>query len=418
LVFPCDSKGSNPDWSADLDADEGASSREGELDDLSLTWVETADRRRTLHVVGPLAAFFDRRAAGTLAVLAALLGILLYNGFSGLDFGGHWDENVPLNLATWAYTKGNLLPHWYLYPSMIYVLTLICSVPAFVMSGFQPDVVGAYMSTNEFLHFVRGVYFGLAALTGIWAFVICRQIGLGMAAGVAAFSLVGFSHEFTYHSRWITTDPVVAQFGALTFVLSLAYMRHQGTRRRRLLVLASISAGFTMATKYTGGLVILPLWTTLAIAHRGDARTVWKSLALSAAVFIAAFVAITPGVVLDAGQAFADIRSQLAHYKGGHFGHTVRAGRAHLSLMLDYFVHAAFSHFDAIAMIVFGFSLVGMAVTCVKARDEFLVLFPFAALYVVYFSSLRVMFVRNLLIVFPVLAVFAAAGGLRAIRLS
>lgn len=356
--------------------------------------------------------------AGTLTILVLMAAVLVYTGWSTFDFVWSWDENIPLNLAIRAFQTGDPLPRFYLYPSMSYVLTALCGLPVLVVSGFRFDAVVAYMQTPGFTFLPRSLFFVLTNLAAVWAYLLCRALGFGRATAAAAFGLAAFSWEFNYHSRWITADGIMAQFAVLTVLAAVKYLTASSRGQFRLLVLGSVAAGFAMACKYPAGLVVLPVWTTIVFVHASDRWCRYGMLALSGAIMLAAFVVITPAVVLDTRRLLADVATQSWIYKTGHLGHSVRDARMHLSLMLDYFASAALSHFRPVAVLLFACAAIGVVELGRRGWRFLWTVVPWIILYVVYFSEHRVMFVRNLQIVLPGLAVLAAIGVAALVRLA
>ena len=65
-----------------------------------------------------------RRLTALACFLSAVIAYV-YFGLIGTDFGWHWDEQKLFSSIEHTATTGLILPRWYQYPSLSYLLTLI-----------------------------------------------------------------------------------------------------------------------------------------------------------------------------------------------------------------------------------------------------------------------------------------------------
>jgi hypothetical protein len=188
----------------------------------------------------------------------------------------------------------------------------------------------------------------------------------------------------------------------------VAYLNTDGTR---WLYLAAAVAGLGMGTKYPGGLLLVPVLVAGFFQYKNLAfsRLILRLLVLFG-IAIVIFLVSTPAVILRPVEVWSGIYYEVRHYASGHAGHTVSPGAEHGWRMLVYLSTTVFSHFPIIALILFGFSLIGGVALIREDRVMATVVLSFPLLYFLYFSIQRAMVARNLLVLVPFLAVLAARG--------
>jgi hypothetical protein len=222
-----------------------------------------------------------------------------------------------------------------------------------------------------------------------------------------AACFLAFSWEVAYHLRWIATDGMLMQFGALTVLLAMP--SHLRTRGPGWLYLAAVVAGLGMGTKYPGGSLLIPVLVAGYFRYKESARLVVHLGLVTVIVFIT-FIISTPAVLLRPAEVLEGMLYQMQHYASGHAGHTVSAGLEHGLRMMVYLGTVVFSPFPAIAISVFGLAVIGGIVLWHEEFQRGLLFLAFPVFYFSYFCMQRVMFVRNLLVLVPFLAVLAARG--------
>jgi 4-amino-4-deoxy-L-arabinose transferase-like glycosyltransferase len=182
--------------------------------------------------------------------------------------------------------------------------------------------------------------------------------------------------------------------------------------RRAWLAVAAAVAGAACGTKYPGGILLVPLIVLAADVGASEGGT-RKALGYAVGVlviFASAFLITTPGAIVERSKFIADVLYEVRHYRTGHLGYTVSPGPMHAGLMIEYLALVAFSRFPFIAVIPFSFALVGAFDTARRDRRVAWLLVWMPLLYFLFMSTQRVMFVRNLLILFPPFAILAARG--------
>ncbi|HSO27187.1 MAG TPA: phospholipid carrier-dependent glycosyltransferase [Anaerolineales bacterium] len=382
-------------------------------------------------------AEFWRRALPILII--GLVGVwFVATGLQGIDFGYHWDEEKQFaNLAV-SLEEELLLPRWYKYPSISYWLTLGASLPHLLAALPNSDgdwhVLQAHLllvaQTPAFHLQTRALFLLVSALAIFWTGVQPMLAGRSAWEGALAAAFLGLSWEFAYHARWVAPDTILLQFGAL-FLLPATF----AARRPAQIgwgIAAAAAAGLATGAKYPGGLLLIPAWliTVLVLLQQpnfsgaDNTRPVrfWLAAAFQATMltvpaFLFAFLVTTPGAALDPVNFIKDIRYEIGHYSTGRFDQTVTPGLPHLLLIWRYFMQVFFSFSTLVALFFSLLSLFGAVITLralerrnalALAENILLILFP--ALYLLYFSTQRVMAARNLLLAAPFFALLAARG--------
>lgn len=159
--------------------------------------------------------------------------------------------------------------------------------------------------------------FFTAALLALMAFLAVQFLGLRPAA--LGCGILAFEPFFLGYQRFITTDALATDLGAVAALWFLLHLRDGGRHR---LILSGVAFGLAVATKLPVGLLAVPLVISVAAVEGGGWRGFpsrglpgrARELAFWAAVAVAVVVAIWPALwVRPAGlvhQLLADLRSE------------------------------------------------------------------------------------------------------------
>jgi len=352
----------------------------------------------------------------TSAVLIPII-VYLWTGLYGIDFGRHWDEGLLFDAIQNSINTGVWISNMYWYPSFYYYLgssILIPYVFKFMMMGNVNIPLPAYLAhtvaSHEFLLNTRTVFLFVSSLTIIWVWQLVEVWRKNWKESLLAACLLGLSWEVAYHGRWVATDLIMMQFGALSMLCLFVYLKQPA--KVLWLVLAAAAAGLAFGTKYQGGLLFLPVLLACLASNESAGK---KNIILKAGglflIFGTVFLLTTPGVLFKFDAFRSDLATQYQTQTTGNFGYTADQGAEHLSLMLTYLGLALFSKYLPIACFFTVMVLAG-AFFCVKhERKQALVYLSFPLAYILYFGFCsRVMFVRNLMVTVPFFAVLAARG--------
>ncbi|MCC7495310.1 MAG: glycosyltransferase family 39 protein [Fimbriimonadaceae bacterium] len=331
--------------------------------------------------------------------------VLLSVGLVGLDYGFHDDEPVPIRLTRQAWEQETLLPGWYDWPAMAFNLTTLGSLPEALgdlrldRRGCSP-ALSAWLRTDAFKLRCRRLFLALAALTVVWVYYGGYLLA-GPVAGTVAAWLLAVSWEFGYHARWVNPDAITTQFTALGLLCLLAFAR---SGERRWLTAAALVAGVAASSKYQAFL-LLPAVLFAARPGRGQpALGTWLRLL---GWFTLAFVLVTPGLLLQPLTLLRAFVWQMGHYASGHLCHTVHPGPDHLGRLLRYLGTELFAFQQPLALLWFATALSGGGLLLRRQPRAAFALVGFPLFYLLVCGSQRALFVRNILLVAPPLALLA-----------
>src|SRR3954469_3307239 len=337
-----------------------------------------------------------RWAVAIAAIMAGALVLRLWGASHGLPYAYNADENahfVPKAIGLFGHSWN---PDYFVNPpGYTYLLHLVFAVwyggGDGVAQRFASDPSDVFLLARMVAAVVGTISVGLLYLAG--ARMFDRRVGL-LAAGLlgVAFLPVFYSH--------LALNDVPTLLG-----VTLALVGVGGIVRRGApvdFVLAGAGLGLGCATKYTAGIVLLPI-VAAAIA-RG--RPGLSKLALAGGVALVTFVIANPYALLDFS-SFTDglnHQSTAADEVGGKLGLTQRSGVWYCLGTLTWGLGWA----PAVA------AATGAVLLAWQRPRMFWVLVPAPVLFLLFMGTQGRYFGRWLLPVFPIVCLVAAYAILRA----
>jgi 4-amino-4-deoxy-L-arabinose transferase-like glycosyltransferase len=370
-----------------------------------------------------LTYFQNQRQIISHAIFLLIWLFNLYTGAMGIDFRSHWDERKLFKSIRESIPVGKILPGWYNYPSMIYDLTVLSAAPEILTtylsdrSTFRENMEKQLLGQDlrKFTLRARMVFLVITTLTIVWTYLLVLIWAKHSPQALLSSAILASSWEFAYHARWIAPDAILMQFGMLAILLVFLALNSTGRRKFIWLMAAVVAAGLACATKYFGGIFLVPVFIGGYRVLR-DTGAKWGSyIALFfvlAAIFSLTFLLITPGTLMDTARMIVDVRYEIGHYQTGDTGYTVNAGWQHFSLLFIYLLGVFFSKYFWISLLFSGLVLIGLynLLTRNWKAIETWVFLSVPLLFIPYVSQQRVMMVRNDLLLFPFLAILCARG--------
>ncbi len=241
-----------------------------------------------------------RYRAALAVVLAGALGLRLWGIKQGLPFAYNTDENshfVPyaIGMFVYGFRPGTpLSPYFVNPPGLTYLLHFVFALwfggRAGVSHRFAVDPTSVFVVARATVALLGTASVWLLYLAG--ARLFDRRVGLLAAALMAvAFLPVFYAHQ-------ALNDAVTPAFVALA-LWGVGGMLQDG--RWRHYIVAGVGLGLACAVKYTGGIVIVPIFLA-ALLRMGPGREGPRALAglcFAGVAALAAFLVANPYSVLD-----------------------------------------------------------------------------------------------------------------------
>jgi len=307
---------------------------------------------------------------------------------------------------------GNFHPSEFNYPSLPRYLAAAGLAVGFLRAASEdtavrPDIhqIGSvsypYYGTPTVVETSKQLFAVLSvialAMTGVIAWRVTRRPGVViMGPVILATSELFFRHSWQY----LNVDIVGTCFVVLTVASCLSATGQPSVARSA--VVPAVWAGFAAASKYTLGLVFLPVLLGIWMYQKGDRRLVSSGIAL--ATVGVSFLAAVPFAILDLPAFLNGLAFDAWHY--GTVGHTGFNDEPGLTQLSNYANHL---------MTEFGlFGAVLATVGCVAAfrRDwrRCVLFLAFPVLLLTLLAGQRVIFTRNVLAIHPLYAVAVGYG--------
>jgi hypothetical protein len=357
--------------------------------------------RPALREQTPPANDLTRRWAwsGLAIVLSAGLGLRLWGVRQGLPYAYNADEAdhfVPHAIEMFAH--GTLNPKYFANPpAFTYVLHGLFAVSYGGASG----AVHAYAHDPAALYTLARVAAAVLGTIALWLLYLTGARLWGRAVGLlaAAIEAVAFLPVFYAHLA-LNDAPTLAP--ATLSLLGTAGVLRKG--RVRDYLLAGIGLGLACATKYTAGIVLVPLLAAIAMrcldGGAKAARRAIGGLALAGLLAIVAFLIANPYALLDYKSFHAELvhQSTLSGESQGKLGAPKEGGLVYYLWSLTWGLGWAPS-----------IAALGGAI-CVWRRERGLgwLLVPAALLFLAFMGTEGRYFGRWLMPIFPIVCLLAA----------
>lgn len=349
----------------------------------------------------------DRTTLALAGVLLGALALRLWGIRHGLPFSYNIDEEghfVPVAIGFFGH---DLNPGYFLNPPGY--TELLYAIYA-VWFGGREAVHDAYATNPSEVFVIARVSTALLGVVAVWllhlvgARLFDRRVGLLAAAlGAVAFLPVFYSH--------LALNDVPAMAPATLALLGAALVLRGGGARAALL--GGVGVGLAAGTKYTAGIVLLPLLTAVLVAAYDQreplARTLLVPALAACGAALAGFLVANPYALLDFDTFRAGVARQRTLTSGeelAKLGLTQRNGVLYYLWTLTW----GLGWIPALA------ALGGAVRLLVRDRRLALVLLPAPVLFVLFMGLQERYFGRWLLPVLPIVILLAAYGGLSLAR--
>jgi Dolichyl-phosphate-mannose-protein mannosyltransferase len=336
-------------------------------------------------------------------VLVVALGLRLWGVAQGLPYAYNADENAHFVPGAIGLFGHGLNPHYFVNPP---AYTYLLHVVFDVWFGGRAGVSNTYALHPTEVFVVARVTAAVVSTVAVWLVYLAGARLADRRIGLLAAALLAVSFLPVFYSHLALNDAPTLAPVALSLWGTAGVLR---TGRLRYYALAGVGLGLTCATKYTGGIVLLPLLAAGAIdlfapevrAAGGRRRGIaFGGLMLAGVLALGAFVVANPFSVLD----FAAFRDGLDHQASAAEDELGKLGLTQPSGHL-YYLWTFTWGLGWVPLIAGGLGALGMLVW---NRRFALVLVPAPILYVLFMGTQERYFGRWLMPVFPILCLIAA----------
>jgi hypothetical protein len=340
-----------------------------------------------------------RWALGVGLLLIASLAVRVWGAKHGLPYAYNADENahfVPKAIGLFGHSGFN--PHYFVNPpAYTYLLHAVFAV----WFGGRAGVSHSFAADPTDVFFVARVTAAVCGTVAIWLLYLAgarlfedRRVGL-LAAGTLGVAFLPVFYSHLALNDVPTLAPMCLALYGIAGVLRFG--------RRRDYVIAGVGLGLACATKYTAGIVLLPLLgAALArVVGRDDrAAAVIGGLVLAAAATVVAFLVANPYALLDYSTFRADLHHQTSTADDalGKLGLTEDNGIAYYLWTLTW----GLGWVPALA------AAVGVVLTALRRPAIAAILVPAPVLFLLFMGTQERFFGRWLMPIFPLLCLLAA----------
>jgi hypothetical protein len=335
-------------------------------------------------------------AVALLFVLAGAFVLRVWGARHGLPYAYNADENghfVPHAIGMFM-TGGD--PEYYVNPA---AYTHLLHIVFSVWFGGREGVSESYASDPTEVFLVARVTAAILGTVAIWLLYLAGKRLFDRRTGLLAAGLLAVSFLPVFYSHLALNDvPTLAPI-ALSLWGAAGILREG---RVRDYVIAGLGLGIASATKYTGGIVLLPLIAATAVQFiapggRGPAA---RGLVIAGVFALAGFVGTNPYALLE----FERFKDGLSHQS---------------SASKDALGKLGLTHDNGFAYYLWTFTwgmgwvplLAAIAGAVLLLRDEprlTAIITPAVIVYMLFMGSQERFFGRWLIPVFPLIALLAA----------
>jgi hypothetical protein len=336
-------------------------------------------------------------ALALLLLLAGALVLRVVGSKSGLPFVYNADENahfVPRAIGMFGHS---LNPNYFINPpAFTYLLHVV-----FLIRWGGRDAVGAAFASDPTTAFALAR--AAAAACGVVAVGLLVWAGARIfearAAGLLAGLLLAVAFLPVHYSHLALND-VPTLVGVSLSLVGTAGIYRRG--RLRDFALGGAGVGLACATKYTGGIVLLPLLAAAAVAPGLSLQRRIGGLVLAAVLAGGAFFVANPYSVLDSSAFRAGLKqqSEASGDEAGKLGQTYHSGYGYYLSTLTW----------GLGWVPLLLALGGAVWLAVREWRLAVVLVPAPVVLILFLGSQERYWARWLLPVYPVLCLLAVAG--------
>lgn len=263
--------------------------------------------------------------------------------------------------------------------------------------GGSENVRHAWIHDQQSIFFIARLTTAALGTTGVWLAYLTGARLFGGRTGLIAAAMLAVAPLLVYQSHVAVNDvPMLVP-------LTLSLFGSAGVvRNGRLLdyAIAGAGLGLAAATKYTAGIVLVPLLAAAVLHYRIDKRAALLGAGTGLAVSVAAFFAANPYALLN----FPTFWEQFGGLPTSPSEGSRKLGEPETSGIRYYLWTVTW----ALGWVAAAAAVVGAWLLVMKHRAAAALLLPAPILFVLFTGSLLRYFSRYLMPVFPMIVLVAA----------
>ncbi|MDO8726615.1 MAG: glycosyltransferase family 39 protein [Candidatus Methanoperedens sp.] len=189
--------------------------------------------------------------------------------FKGMDFGLPYlydaDEPAFMNPPIRMLVTGDLNPHWFGHPGSFVMYLLLILLSIFFIFAFLFGYVNnlsefqqLFMNEPTVFYFSGRLLMVLFAIITIYLVYLIANRLFNNMVGILASFLLAISPLHIIWSRAIRTDIAATMLIMFSIYFLLRFLDSEN-KNNKFLIVSSLFAGFSIATKYTVGIIIFPI---------------------------------------------------------------------------------------------------------------------------------------------------------------
>ena len=348
------------------------------------------------------------------AVCLVVFSVQLSHISGAMPYSSHIDEEATLGPASQMVTTGSFHPGEFNYPSLPRYLAATGLAVGFLRSAKEegsarPNIqqvqyripATRIFSNLTMIETAKQLFAAIAvialAMTGVIAWRITRR---PEALIIAPVILVSSNLFFQLSWQYVNYDIVGTCFVVLTVASCLSMTTHSSVARSA--VVPAVWAGLAAASKYTLGLVFLPVLVGIWMYQKDDRRVLVLSVAL--VTVCVSFLAAAPFTVLDFPAFLNDFGREVWHY--GVLGHPGFESAPGLTQFMNYVTHFT-TEFGVGAAVL---AMVGSVMVLRRDWRQGVLFLLFPILLLALLVDQKVIWTRNALPLHPLYAVAISYG--------
>ena len=328
-------------------------------------------------------------------VLALAYELRDWGARGGLPVSYVPDEYGHVNTALMMLKTGDFNPHNWYYPGLQRYLTTATYLVAFfvqVPTGRWQSI--GQVNVQDMVYWGRWVSVVAGTAMVFVTFLLGRRL-LGKKEGLVAALLVAVFPGAVRYSQYNKPDAVMAFMATLTILIVLVYLERGGWP---LALTCGVVCGLTLASKYNGAIVALPLVVAAWLRH-GKKTLVRADLYVAGLATVLSFLVACPYLLAEFPKFVDQLAREIYTY-----GYTGQAGSSGTDNWFNHFRYLWLQGTGPVALLL---GIAGLVLFLCALDPVRVVFLSFPVVYLALYSTQRVHWSDNLMPLYPYLAVLA-----------